>query len=258
MSADLSRTLAPAQTPAQGRLSAFWHLPSVTMARFTLRSYARSGWLWGEVVFVLVFFPVFWTYPGTEGYFFSTGTGGLGVLALLGTAIMVHRALGARVYLPLARLPSRSACTRGLALATGALRLPLYLLLLALALAFHKVIDPQAADLLIGSFGVVANCLVISTLVVAFSPPIATRLARILFLGWLVVALAPAPGIDWLATLFMLARLPLLPLATSIGLGTTPNLSLVGLWPLPVEALYIVGLALAADFLVKRRDLILH
>src|SRR5689334_12073111 len=125
----------------------FWHLPSITVARFALRSYARSGWLWGEFVFVLAFFPVFWTYPGTEGYFFSTGGAGLGILALLGTAIMVHRAMGARVYLTLARLPSRSACTRGLVLATGVLRLPLYLLLLALVLAFHKIIDPHAADI---------------------------------------------------------------------------------------------------------------
>ena len=228
------------------------------MARFTLRSYARSGWLWGEFVFVLAFFPVFWTYPGTEGYFFSTGGAGLGMLALLGTAIMVHRAMGARIYLSLARLPSRSACTRGLVLATGVLRLPLYLMLLAMALAFHRIIEPHAADIVLGSFGAVINCLVVSTLVVTLSPPIATRLMRIGFLGWLVLALAPLPGIDWLATLFSLARLPLLPIATSIGLGTTPGAGLVGLWPLPVEALYLVGLTFAANFLLARRDLILH
>lgn len=236
----------------------FWHLPSITVARFTLRSYARSGWLWGELVFVLAFFPVFWTYPGTEDYFFSTGGVGLCLLGLLGTAIMTHRAMSARVYLPLARLPSRSACTRGLVLATGVLRLPWYLLLLALALAFHRIIEPRAADIIIGSFGAVVNCLVVSTLVVTLSPPMATRLLRICFLAWLVLAFAPAPGIDWLATLFSLARLPLLPLAASIGLGTAPVQGLAGFWSLPVEALYIIGLTLAADFLLARRDLILH
>ncbi len=258
MNANLSTASAPARTPAGGLSRAAWHLPAVAVARFTLRSYARSGWLWGELVYVLAFFVIFWTYPGTEAYFFSTSGVGLGILALLGTAIMVHRAMSARVYLALARLPSRSACTRGLALATGALRIPLYLLLLALALAFHKIDHAQAADIVIGSLGVVANCLVVSTLVVTLSPPAAPRLARICFLFWLVIALAPPPGIDWLAALFSLARLPFLPLATSLSLGTTPHLGLAGFWPLPVEALYIIGLALAADFLLKRRDLILH
>ena len=241
-----------------GPLLRFWHLPSVTIARFTLRGYLRSGWLWGELLFVVAFFAVFWTYPGTEDYFFSTGGVGLGILALLGTAIMVHRAMSARVYLPLARLTSRSACSRGLALASGALRLPLYLLLLALALAFHKIIAPQAADLLIGSLGLLANALLVSTLVVALSPPIATRLIRIGFLLWLVIALAPLPGVDWLATLLTALRLPLLPVALCVGLGTVPNLSVLSLWPLAVVALYIVGLALTADFLLARRDLILH
>jgi hypothetical protein len=261
----MSTSIAPETESRQGLhaaggglFSACWHLPSVTVARFTLRSYLVSGWLWGELVFVLAFFPVFWTYPGTEAYFFSTGGVGLGLLALVGTAIMVHRAMSARVYLPLARLPSRAAYARGLALAAGALRVPWYGLLLGLALAFQRVIEPRAADIVIGSLGAVANCLVVSTLVVALSPPIATRLTRIGFLAWLVVALAPAPGIDWLATLFSLARLPLLPLAANIGLGTTPNLGLAGFWPLPVAALYVVGLALAADFLLRRRDLILH
>jgi len=81
---------------------------------------------------------------------------------------------------------------------------------------------------------------------------------RIGFLAWLVLALAPLPGIGWLAGLFSLARLPLLPLATSIGLGTSAGAGVAGLWPLPVEALYLVGLTLAADFLLARRDLILH
>jgi hypothetical protein len=214
--------------------------------------------MWGELVFVLAFFPVFWTYPGTEDYFFSTGGVGLALLGLIGTAIMVHRSMSARVYLPLARLPSRSACTRGLILATGVLRLPWYLLLLTLALAFHRIIEPRAVDIVIGSFGAVINCLVVSTLVVTLSPPMATRLMRICFLGWLVLAFAPLPGIDWLATLFSLARLPLLPLSASIGLGTTPNLGVAGFWPLLVEALYILALARIADFLLTRRDLILH
>ncbi len=246
-------------TPERGGpLGRFWHLPSVVFARFTLRSYLRSGWGWGEFVFVVAFFLVFWTYPGTEDYFFSTGGVGLGILALLGTAIMVHRAMSARVYLPLARLTSRAACTRGLALASGVLRVPLYLLLLALALASHKIIAPQPAHILVGSLGLLANSILVSTLVVALSPPIATRLIRIVFLLWLVIALTPLPGVDWLATLLSVIRLPLLPAALCIGLGTTPNLSLASFWPLAVVALLIVGLALLADVLLKRRDLILH
>ena len=56
---------APETQPAlvgperSGPLGRFWHLPSVVVARFTLRSYLRSGWGWGEFVFVVVFFLVF-------------------------------------------------------------------------------------------------------------------------------------------------------------------------------------------------------
>jgi hypothetical protein len=236
----------------------FWRLPSVTVARFTLSSYARSGWLWGEVVCVVPFFLVFWYYPGTEDYFFSTGCVGLCVLGLIGTAIMVHRTMSARVYLPLARLPSRAACTRGLVLATCALRVPLYLLLLGLALALNRIIAPRPADIVIGSLGAVANCLVIATLVVVLSPPMATRLLRILFLAWLALAVAPLPGVDWLDALFSAARVPLLPLASNLSLGTLPHPGVVALWPVLVAAVYLVGLALAADALLARRDLILH
>ena len=38
----LSALLAPERSGPAGR---FWHLPGVTIARFTLRSYLRSGWL---------------------------------------------------------------------------------------------------------------------------------------------------------------------------------------------------------------------
>jgi hypothetical protein len=42
-------------TPLLGTSSAlreFWRLPSMTVARFTLVSYIRSGWILGDFVFV--------------------------------------------------------------------------------------------------------------------------------------------------------------------------------------------------------------
>src|SRR5438067_13650643 len=80
-------------------LKEFWRLPSLTVARFTLVSYMRSGWILGDVVFVWLLYAIFFLeFGGNVAYFFGTAAQGLGVLAILGTVIMVQRALSARVY----------------------------------------------------------------------------------------------------------------------------------------------------------------
>jgi hypothetical protein len=244
-----------------GPLGRLWRQPSMTVARFLLMSHLRSGWLWGEMVYVLALFAVFWNpYPGDQPYFFTTGGAGLGALAVIGTAIMTRRALSARVYLPLARLSSRASIARGLVIASGALRLPLYLLLLALVLLFHRIDNPSAPALLIGTFGTLANCVALCALTVALSPPLATRLYRIFFLAWLVLALMPLPPLDLgpLPTLLAIVRVPALPLAACYTLGGPPGINLVALWAVPLVAAYIIALTLLAGFWLARRDLILH
>lgn len=251
--------LAPPLAEPAGPLTRLWRLPSVTVARFLLMSHLRSGWLWGEAVYVLALFAIFWNpYPGDQGYFFTTGGAGLGALAVIGTAIMTRRALNARVYLPLARLPSRAAVARGLVIASGALRVPLYVLLLALVLTFRRIDNPSAPGLLLGSVGTLADCVALCALTVALSPPIATRLMRIGFLAWLVLALAPSIDLGPIPALLTAIRLPAAPLAACYTLGAVPGFSPVALWAVPLVAAYIVGLALLAGLWLAKRDLILH
>jgi hypothetical protein len=116
-------------------LKEFWRLPSLIVARFTLLSYIRSGWILGDVVFVWLLYAIFFLqFGGNVSYFFGTAGQGLGALAILGTVVMTQRAMSARVYLPLSRLTSRSAYMRGLVIATAVLLAPLFLLLMLLAM----------------------------------------------------------------------------------------------------------------------------
>jgi hypothetical protein len=178
-----------------------WHLPTVTVARFTLRSYVRSGWILGDIVLVwLLYASFFFEFGGNVAYFYATAAEGLGVLTVLGTVVMVQRAMNARVYLPLARLTSRSAYVRGLILATGVLRVPLFLMLMLLAMAYHQFSPPPChigdciegatiVNMSIGALGLLVNCIVLSTLTVVLSVPIATRRIQIVFLVWLAAVL---------------------------------------------------------------------
>src|SRR5438270_2579238 len=124
----------------------FWRLPSLVVARFTLLSYIRSGWILGDIALVWLLYALFFLeFGGNVAYFFGTAGQGLGALAILGTVVMVQRAMSARVYLPLSRLTSRSAYIRGLVIATGVLRVPLFLILLVLAQSYHQF-SPPACD----------------------------------------------------------------------------------------------------------------
>lgn len=124
-------------------LKEFWYLPSLTVARFTLVSYMRSGWILGDIVFVWLLYAAFFLeFGGNVAYFYQIAGQGLGALAVLGTIVMVQRAMSARVYLPLSRLTSRSAYIRGLMIATGVLRIPLFLLTLLLGAGYHHFARP--------------------------------------------------------------------------------------------------------------------
>src|SRR5947209_2652229 len=252
-------------------LKEFWRLPSLTVARFTLVSYMRSGWILGDVVFVWLLYAIFFLeFGGNVAYFFGTAGQGLGVLAILGTVIMVQRAMNARVYLPLSRLTSRSAYIRGLIIATGVMRVPLFLMLLLLAQSYHQF-SPPACDgighciegstlrnMTIGSLGLLANCIVIATLIVTFSAPIATRRARIIFLAWFAAVLYSNTSPGPVAAVLGVTRIPLIPLALCYNLGTMGTMDWSGVGALVMMAVYVVGLTLLAGYWMRKRDLLLQ
>lgn len=237
--------------------------PSVTVARLTLASYLRSGWMWAEFVLVLVFLAIlFFPYLEPTIYFNGVATYSLGAIAVLGPAIMVRQATSARTYLVLARLRSRAAYSRGLMLAAASLRIPLYLFFLALVLLTHRLTDPTFAALVMGALGILPNTILIALLTVALSSPIAARLKRIAFLCWLVLALFSLKPIIplplWLERILSLAQLPFWPLAVCYNLSVSANIDVIGLLGLLAIAIYCSIIALIAGHWLEKRELLLH
>ncbi|HKD76218.1 MAG TPA: hypothetical protein VKB76_12020, partial [Ktedonobacterales bacterium] len=149
---DISNHVPSQSTGVAGWFADFWRLPSVTVARFTLASYIRSGWILGDLIFVWFLYALFFLeFGGDVQYFYGTAGQGLGVLAILSTVVMTQRAFSARVYLPLARLASRSAYVRGVMLAAAFLRVPSFLLLLALESGYHEFQPPGIRGATIGN-----------------------------------------------------------------------------------------------------------
>lgn len=238
-----------------------WRAPSLVVARQIVRSHSRSGWLWGELVAVLVLYVVFFDYPGTTGdlsYFYGFGGRSLGAIAAVSTAIMAHRALGARAYLPLARLGSRGPYVRGLIVAAVATRLPLVLELLALYLrAHHHFQGAWERHFIVGMLGLLANCALIAVVTVLLSPPIATRLNQIVFLFWLVLALSSYTNLGWVSTAFAVARLPLLLVVACYDFGSKGVMDWLGSLAFALTLAAIVALAWLAQWQFSRRDLLI-
>lgn len=258
-----------------GVVARLWQSPTAVVARHALASYLRSGWLWGEVALVLALFGILFDFPGTgdAGYFFAMGGRTLGLESALGAAILVRRGLGPGAYLSLGKLPARLPYLRGLLIAACVLRLPLYLLLLALyvgthglpqpgyTIALHGAPSPSTGEELLalgfGTIGLLANCLVAAALTVALTPPVGTRLEIIAFLGWLVVALGAASTLRLPGALAALAQLPLQPIVGCSALGVNGILAWPGVLSLLADAAYVVALAVLAGRRFARRDLLL-
>jgi hypothetical protein len=240
----------------------FCQRPEFTIAWHTLLSHFRSGWLWGEVLLVLAVYAVFFDYPGTTGdIVYLSGFAGrvLIGLAVLSTAIMVHRAFLAKAYLPLARLSSRGMYVRGVFVAAAFLRLPLYLELLALYfLQHHSLVANWPTALLTGSIGLLANCTVVVAVALVLSPPIATRIELIVFLFWLCLALTSYTVEGPLGVILAPLRWPLLPLIACYIFGQTGVIDGWGVVALAVMVGYVVGLLRLSEALLARRDLLLQ
>jgi hypothetical protein len=243
-------------SPARSSKLALWRAPSVTLARLILESYLRSGWIWGEVVLVLTQFGALIEFTGNASYWFGLMNLGLGAQTILGTTIMVRRSMGARAYIPLARLSSRAAYPRALVLASSALRVPLYALYLLLVVATGRMTDPQASWLFAGSVGLLAGCVVLAAVTVALCPPMASREHRIVFLAWLVLALYLYTYSGPLASALAVVRMPLWPLTTAFAFGDSGTIGWLGVAALAIDALYVHGLLQTAELLLARRDLL--
>lgn len=240
-----------------------WRMPAMTVARLTLESYFRSGWMWLEFVLVLLCFAaLFFPFRVYVAGFYGTSTLALGAIAILGTAIMVRQATSARTYLVLSRLPSRASYSRGLMLATALLRVPLLILMLALVLITGQLIDPSAGTLLIGIIGLLPNCIVVAALTVTLSTPVATRLKRIVFLAWLVLVLFAQSPVTWLpeamVSVLRIASVPLLPLIACYNISVNGTISLAGALGLVVEVVYVIALTLIGGYWLERRELLLY
>ena len=240
-----------------------WRTPGVTVARLTLESYFRSGWMWAEFVLVLVFFAaLFFPYMEDVPYFYDTSIWDLSAIAILGTAIMVRHSTSARTYILLARLSSRSAYTRGLMLATAVLRVPIFLFMLLLVLLAHRLINPTVHMMLIGALGALPTTMLVAVLTVTLSPPIATRLTRILFLCWVAIVLFSISPVFAVPAFFInvlsIVRIPLWPIAACYNMSTSGTIGLPGMSGLLLEGVYVVGLALIAGYLFERRELLLY
>jgi hypothetical protein len=242
---------------------ALWRTPAITVARLTLESYFRSGWMWAEFVLVLVFFAaLFFPFQEDVPYFYGTSNWDLSAIAILGAAIMVRQATSARTYVILARLSSRASYSRGLMLATAVLRIPIFLFMLLLVLVAHRLINPTADKILIGAIGVLPNTILVSVLAVALSSPMATRLHRILFLVWVAVVLFSLSPIFSLPVSILnvlsIVRVPLWPISACYHVSVSGTIDLAGVSGMLLSAIYVIGLALIAGYWLERRELLLN
>lgn len=255
-----------AELPTPSLWLRFWHLPTITVARFILRSYVRSGWVFASILFIWFLYALFFAdYGGNVAYFYSTVGPGLSVLAVLDAIVLVQRSLrSARAYVPLARLSSRSAYMRGLLLAIGVLRVPYFLLMLLLAMSYHAhspqfgIIGATFFTMLPGAIGLLVNCVVLATLTTVLLVPIATRRLQIVFLAWLAALLYSDTGHNIVTSYLSIAQVPLTPLTVCYNFGLTDTVDAYGLVMLLLGVGYIVALTCLADVLLARRDLILQ
>lgn len=237
--------------------------PAVTVARLTLESYFRSGWMWGEFVLALVFFAaLFFPFLENVSYFYGTSTWDLSAIAVLGTTIMARQSASARAYTVLARLSTRAAYSRGLILATALMRVPLFLFMCALVLLARRLSDPTPANILIGVPGLLTINMLVSTLTVTLTSPTGTRRQRIVFLAWIAIVLFSASPIfrlpDVVINILGVTRLPLIPVGICYNIGVNSSLDSSALPGFLLVALYIAALVWLAGYWLERRELLLH
>lgn len=242
-----------------------WHGQTITIARFTLRSYIRSWWVLGNIVFIWLLYAAFFLETGSDvKYFYGVAAPGLYILSILSTIVLTQRAMQARIYLPLARLKSRAAYIRGLILATSSLCVLHFLLILLLAMGYHRyapslgIQNATISNMLPGALGTILNCIILSTLTVLLSAPIATRRIQIVFLIWLAGVLYSNTNTDIVAHYLSVIRVVLAPIVTCSSLGGAESIDGYGLAMIVLAIGYIIALSWLVEYWFSKRDMILH
>jgi hypothetical protein len=210
--------------------------------QLALRRYARSYWPLVALALILGIFLVCFRFPFGAAYFFDISTFGVGAVTTLTTYTLVHSVFPPRSYLRLGLRTSLRGTFGGLALAAAAIGVSLVLVMLLLAVITGRFAGTTPGAVIVGTIGLLANCLLISTVTIALSAPGTTPIVRRVVLLWLVLAFASYQASGLLAILLFPAKLLLLPVAASYDFGVTGSIGWGGLLALVVQAAYIAGL----------------
>ena len=141
-----------------------WLTPSLEIARFTLASYARSGWLLLDILLIWFIYSVFFSASKISIHgFFDIAIPTMVVETALGSSILVHRSMKSNLYLPLARLSSRSPYLYGVIIASSTLRIALYSMLLLMVTTSKNIIDISWLNVISGSLGLLLDLYTLHT-----------------------------------------------------------------------------------------------
>jgi hypothetical protein len=244
-----------------------WRAHTTTIVRLSLSNYVRSGWIFLELAIVVgtvALAPAVTEPPiigGLPSFFGLSGTLFIAE-ALIGSLLLGRRAFGPSAYMFLARLPSRRPYAAGVALAAAVLRIPLFVLLVALGFAAGKIVDPPVPSLVFGGLGMLLPACLVAAIAILLSPPVGTRLTLMTFLVWLLVIFRPARATAGLPPSVNSALnalwLPLRPVSDSISASTHGITTSSLLGPVALQIGYLVGIAIVAGLLLERRTLDLH
>ncbi len=234
----------------------------ITLTRFLLHSYVKSGWILFDIVFIWFLYALFFLQAGGNVvYFYGTAGPGLAVLALLSTVIMTQRATHARMYFPLSHLTARAPYIIGLILATTLLRMLSFIAILLLGMSYHVyaphvgIFGATFSNMLPGAIGTLLYTVLIAVLTVLLSVPIATRLMQIIFLTWLALVLYSNTSPAALAQHLAFVRLPLAPIAVCYTAGAGESFNLYTIAMLLLALIYIIILSWLCTYCFKQRDL---
>lgn len=236
------------------------YAPSLEIARFTLSSYLRSGWILLDVILVWFIYSVFFSTSKLSAHaFFDIAIPCMSAETILGSSIFVHRCMKANFYLSLARLSSRAPYIYGIMIASASIRIALYLLLLCTMIGVRNITDMSWLNMLSGSLGLIFIGLLCSLLTVTLSRPIATRPAQIVFLLWIVIVLyTNTPAAINIAHYLQIFEIPLRPIALCYQLssqGTIDGWEWIGA---TLMLVYMAGIITLGTFWFSKRDLYLN
>src|SRR6202165_3630427 len=235
-----------------------WRAHTTTVMRISLSNYVRSGWVFLELAIVLGAAALAPAGPhsdnagGLPSFFGVSGTLFIGE-SLIGSLLLGRRSFGPSAYMFLARLPSRRPYAAGVVLASTALRIPLFVLMVILGIGLGKLVDPPVAWLLLAGLGMLLPACLVASVAILLSPPVGTRITLAIILVWLLVIFRPTrttaglpPDANRALDLLWVPLRPALDSIVSSTHGIAAGWSVV---PVLVQAAYLIGIAVLAGVL---------